>query len=130
MKKIILTITVICYLLVSTGFSMSTHYCMNQPASIHLFDKGSDICNKCGMETHGSNGCCRDEITIVKLTQDQNKVQAVAFELAKLQTSVVLTSTYLVLPFYNANEKRYFLNHLPPLLSEQDTYLQQNVFRI
>lgn len=82
------------------------------------------------METHGSNGCCRDEITIVKLTQDQNKVQAVAFELAKLQTSVVLTSTYLVLPFYNANEKRYFLNHLPPLLSEQDTYLQQNVFRI
>lgn len=119
-----------CYLLVSTGFIMSTHYCMNQPAAVHLFDKKSEVCDKCGMETHESNGCCRDEVTIVKLTQDQNKVQTVAFELAFIQTPVVVPSAYLVFPFYNMDEKKYFLNHLPPLLSEQDTYLQHNVFLI
>lgn len=130
MKKFILSITVMCYLLVSTGFIMSTHYCMNELSSVHFFEKESEVCGKCGMETHESNGCCRDEVKIVKLTQDQNKVQTVVFELANIQLPVFLSSAYLVLPFYITDEKKYFLNHLPPLLSKQYTYLQHNVFRI
>ncbi len=44
-----------------------------EAGSVHLFETSADVCGRCGMDTHESNGCCRDEVKVVKLEQDQNK---------------------------------------------------------
>ena len=82
------------------------------------------------METHESNGCCRNELKVVKLEQDQNKVAFVTIEIPSLEAVASVPSEFLIAPFENVFVQRHFYNHSPPLLSEQDTYLQNNVFRI
>jgi len=82
------------------------------------------------METHESNGCCRDELKVVKLDQDQNKVAFLTIEIPSIENISSITSEFIVAPFETNIEQRHFYNHSPPLLSEQDTYLQNNVFRI
>lgn len=103
---------------------------MNRLASVQLYDTSVDVCGKCGMDIHESNGCCRDEITVVKLVQDQNKTPLLAFEIPALETKAITPSEFIVAPFANFDEQRHFHNHSPPLLSAQDIYLQNNVFRI
>lgn len=130
MKKVIATISVICYLVVTCGITINAHYCMNKLASVHLFGEKPDKCGQCGMEIHQSDGCCHDEVSVVKLEQDQNKVPAVTYELPTPETAAIIPSEFIVASFYNVDEQRHFHNHSPPLLSAQDTYLQINVFRI
>jgi hypothetical protein len=130
MKKIIASISLLCYLAVTCGVIVNSHYCMNRLASVHLFQTSTDVCARCGMDTHESNGCCRDEVKVVKLEQDQNKTTIATFDLPSLEPIVLIPSEFIAASFYNIDEQRHFHNHSPPLLSAQDTYLQINVFRI
>lgn len=130
MKKLIASISFLCYFVVTTGFILSSHYCMNRLASIHLFENTSDECGVCGMETHESNGCCHDEVTVVKLTLEQTKIPVTIFELPAIEPQPITPSAFIAAAFYNIDEQRHFHNHSPPLLSAQDTYLQISVFRI
>lgn len=130
MKKVIASISLLCYLVVTCGVIINSHYCMNRLASIHLFETSVDVCGRCGMDTHESNGCCRDEVKVVKLEQDQNKTTIAVFDLPSLEPIVSVPSDFIATSFYNIDEQRHFHNHSPPLLSAQDTYLQINVFRI
>ena len=82
------------------------------------------------MDIHESNGCCRDEVEIVKLDDDQNKTEQVAASIAALEPVEGIPSTYIDSPFQNIPVERHFRNHSPPLLSKQDTYIDINVFRI
>jgi len=82
------------------------------------------------MEIHRSGGCCRDEVQIVKLDENQQKSQHVTFEFAQLEVPEIVPSEFITAAIQDTPGKRYFLNHSPPLLSAQDTYLQNNVFRI
>ena len=130
MKKIIASISFVCYFAISCGVIINSHYCMNRLASVHLFKTSVDTCGLCGMDTHESNGCCRDEVKIVKLQQDQNKIPVLTYEIPALEKIVIIPSGFMVASFHNVNEHHHFHNHSPPLLSEQDIYLQNNVFRI
>lgn len=130
MKKVIATISFLCYFIVSSGFVISSHYCMERLASVHLFEVTPEVCGQCGMDTHESNGCCRDEVTVVKLAQDQRQVALVVFELPALAPQEITLSDFLAANTYNVNEQPHFHNHSPPLLSAQDIYLQNHVFRI
>jgi len=103
---------------------------MNRLASVHLFEKTPDECGICGMDTHESNGCCRDEVTVVKMAVDQTKIPVTIFDLPTVEPLAITPSLFIASAFYNFNEQRHFHNHSPPLLSAQDTYLQINVFRI
>jgi hypothetical protein len=103
---------------------------MKRLVAVHLFEVSPDVCGKCGMDTHDSNGCCRNEIKVVKLVQDQNSVASVTIEIASVKEVVTVPSEFIVASFQPVFEQRHFHNHSPPLLSEQDTYLQNNVFRI
>jgi hypothetical protein len=130
MKKTIFTISFLCYFAVSSGIVFNYHYCMKRLVSVHLFEVSPDVCGKCGMDTHDSNGCCRNEIKVVKLLQDQNSVAFVTIEIPSVKEVIVAPLTFMDASFYSVFEQRHFHNHSPPLLSEQDTYLQNNVFRI
>ena len=103
---------------------------MNRLATVHLYETSVDVCGRCGMDTQKSNGCCRDEVKVVKLEQDQNKTTIATFALSSLEPIVSVPSDFIITSSYNVDEKRHFHNHSPPLLSAQDTYLQINVFRI
>ena len=130
MKKIIASISLLCYFAVTCGVIINSHYCMNRLASVQLFGTAVDVCGRCGMDTHESNGCCRDEVKVVKLEQDQNKTTIASYDIPTLVSIVSIPSDFIVASSYNFDEKRHFHNHSPPLLSAQDTYLQNNVFRI
>lgn len=130
MKKIIVSISFLCYLAATCGIIMNFHYCMNRLASVHLFETEAKLCARCGMETHQSKGCCKDEVKIAKLQQDQNKIPIVVYDIPAIEQLITVPSEFIVASFINTAEQRHFHNHSPPLLSEQDTYLRNNVFRI
>ena len=129
MKKLLISIAVISYLVVSTGVVVNLHYCMNRLASLDFYGAEKKLCARCGMDIHLGKGCCRDEVKVVKLQQDHNKAQ-VAHEISAPFVTVTISSDYISSDLISNNETHYFLNHSPPLLSEQDTYLQNRVFRI
>lgn len=82
------------------------------------------------MHTEDSNGCCRDEVKIVKMEDDQKLTASLTFEIPASDAQVRVPSQFIIAPFYNIPATKHFLNHSPPLLSAQDTYLQNGVFRI
>ena len=130
MKKLITSIALVCYLAVSCGVVINYHYCMKRLASTQLFGVAKPVCGKCGMHTKRSNGCCHDEIKVVKLVQDQNTIPGFTYDLPSIDATVNTPSEFIAAAFYNIDEQKHFHNHSPPLLSAQDTYLQINVFRI
>ena len=130
MKMLVASIALVCYLAVSSGVVINYHYCMNRLASTQLFAAAKPVCGKCGMHTKSSNGRCHDEVKVVKLQQDQNTISGFVYDLPAIDATITIPSEFLSASSYNINEQRHFHNHSPPLLSEQDTYLQINVFRI
>ena len=130
MKKLVTTIALACYLAVSCGVVINYHYCMNRLASTQLFSSEKKFCNKCGMHTKRSGGCCHDEVRVVKLVQDQNTISGFVYHLPALDAIINIPSEFIAASSYNIDEQKHFHNHSPPLLSAQDTYLQINVFRI
>lgn len=102
---------------------------MNKMASASVGSKESDKCGKCGMATEDKEGCCRDEVKVVKLYQDTVASQFVQFDF-NFFTPPVSISSYLLAPFKNVDEKKANQPHAPPLISKQDTYLTNCVFRI
>ena len=130
MKKLVASIVLVCYLAVSCGVVINSHYCMHRLASTKLFVSAKTVCGKCGMHNKKSNGCCHDEVKLVKLQQDQNKVPITSYDIPFMEAVVTVPSSFIAAATYNIDEKSHFHNHSPPLISAQDTYLQINVFRI
>lgn len=130
MKKILTSIVLVCYIAVTSGLVLNHHYCMDRLASTQLFGTSNKVCGDCGMHTEESNGCCRDEVKVLKLVQDQNKIPIVTYELPSLDQLAIQPSEFIAALFQNTDDQRHFFYHSPPLLSAQDIYLQINVFRI
>lgn len=130
MKRLLATIIALIYFTVSSGMVMSVHYCMGKVSDIQVNQVPDERCI-CGMSTKetSSKGCCKTEFTMVKLA-DTHKASSVSYD---IQIPVVLVSrslSQLEAPLYNTSIKTYTDIHGPPLLSEQDTYLLNCVFRI
>jgi len=129
LKKLLGTISAIIYFTVVTGVVVNIHYCMNRVDSAELYSTSSDICGKCGMHTDDSNGCCHDEVKVVKLNDDHN-ISQFNFELKSPEILPVNHHNLISGLNIELVEQNDYQNHSPPLLSQQDTYLQNCVFRI
>ena len=77
-----------------------------------------------------SHGCCRDEVSIVKMDDDQKQASWISFQLPEMAAPVIIPSAYIQTAFQNVSLDQSSADHPPPLLSEADTYLQISVFRI
>ena len=130
MKKAFLAILFVSYLAVSSGIVVNFHYCMNRLASTEWFAMEGKQCEKCGMNMHKSHGCCRDEVKIVKMEDDQKITSSVSFDLPSLDMPAQVPSEFISTSFYNCNVTANPDSHPPPLLSDQDTYISNCVFRI
>ena len=103
---------------------------MNRLASVKLFQTESKVCGQCGMKKHQSHGCCHDEVKVVKMDDDQNKSQQVAYSIQPPEPLIAITSDFIVASFTNVSVANHFENHSPPLLTGQEICLQNCVFRI
>lgn len=128
MKKAAASILLLLYFVVSTGFVVSVHYCMDKMNGVELGDNTHTECGKCCMEIEDSDGCCKDEVTVVKVQVDQliAKLVKADFSLPLIATK---TTDYLFTPLFYTLDRSEPVAHGPPL-SKQDTYLRNRVFRI
>ena len=101
---------------------------MNDLDSLQLGNVQNEVCGKCGMETTDANGCCSDEVKILKIEDDQ-QVAAVSFKFSVPDAILSPVSDWNEVSFIDSNHQLFLSNHSPPL-SKQDTYLQNCVFRI
>jgi len=129
MKKFTASILLVIYFVVSTGFTVNLHYCMNKFHSWELGASEKDSCEKCGMTTKKSNGCCHDEVKVMKLQQDQVSAATAVYLFSAPAIPVSFVSEFLLLvtKAVSIQEDRI---HGPPLINKQDTYLNNCVFRL
>ena len=128
MKNVAASILLLIYFVVSSGFVVSIHYCMDEVNGIELGHSDSGDCGQCGMPLEDNDGCCKDEVKVMKMQVDQ----AVA-KIIKADFSLSLLSLedrdYLFIPVFNTISTAEPVANAPPL-DKQDTHLQNCVFRI
>lgn len=130
MKHVLISFIAVLYFIISSGLVMNIHYCMGKVSSVQmnkLASKGCK-CSKSEQET-APKSCCKTELKMVKL-QDSHKASSADYVFQAPVTPVSVYTSYLQLPLLNAVSKVYADINAPPLLSGQDTYLLNCVFRI
>lgn len=99
---------------------------MGKVSSVKVNLLPADFC-ACGKKQ--SKGCCKTEVKLVKL-EDTHKAPLLMSMLAiPVQEATIVEHTY-VAPILIDAATLQVSNHSPPLISKQDTYLQNCVFRI
>src|SRR6185369_10772975 len=113
MKKGIAFISVIFYFLATCGIVINSHYCMKHLVAVHLFESKVKVCSKCGMDFHKGNRCCHDEVKVLKMASDQNKVPVLVHNLASVYSIEVIVSAFMVTPFMNDAHSVFHPDHSP-----------------
>jgi len=127
MKKVIASFTIAVYFAFACGVMVNYHFCMDRYSSFRLYQPAGDWCPTCGM--HTKKGCCHDEVRILKLQNDyQNATTFFSFH--KIPPAVITPSEFLTAEFVSEKVVFNSISRPPPLLSQQDIYLQNRVFRI
>lgn len=114
----------------SCGVIINSHYCMNKLDSTGFFAEAAEVCNKCGMHIDDSNGCCRDEVKIIKLDEDQKVAAQNTFTIPSLEAIETVPSEFITTPFVNFQTEVYKPDHSPPIEDGRSIQIQNCVFRI
>ena len=132
MKKFFVYILLTCYFAFTSGVVISQHFCMNTLASSGIFAEKEDTCGRCGMHIDDTNGCCKDEVKLVKLDDEQKTSTAYYSISPSVNELFTDLSAYLYAGLINEGRQhqRSHNDYPPPLLKGQDTYLINGVFRI
>ena len=128
MKKGIAAILLVLYVAFSSGVVISFHYCMDSFDSLQFGAKKSDYCGICGMHKTNGNECCKDEVKIFKI-QDDQQTSAISFKFSSPDAVITALPAWDEISLINPTHQLFLNTHSPPL-SKQDTYLQNCVFRI
>jgi hypothetical protein len=105
MKKVILSLLTVVYMVSASGLPMQIHYCMGEKVGFEFYHGVNEKCAKCGMQE--KKGCCSDEQRFFKLSLDHKMAGSVecpspAFKL--------LASSNLIIPdlsFQNITIPKY-----------------------
>lgn len=72
-----------------TGVMIQLHYCGQQLESWGLFaDKAGCADDDCGDESMENDGCCKDEVVVAKVSQDQNTAQQLVLKLMAVDAAI------------------------------------------
>jgi len=126
MKRSLVAILAIIYITISSGVIVNIHYCMGKVSGV---DIGTLAEKKCGCGKMASKGCCKSEFKVVKL-EDAQKASYAGFIIHTPVTPLVTELNTFQVSSFNACNILHANIHSPPLISRQDTYLQNCVFRI
>jgi hypothetical protein len=135
MKRVLVLLLAVLYLVSGVGLTLRAHYCMGKltGAAIERPTQHSDThrCSRCGMEKKRSNGCCKDEIKTLKSAPDQTLVKSFS-----LQAPVLAADIQTVHPQYADLSVSYTTAipsapaHGPPLRSGVPLYLRVRCLRL
>lgn len=81
------------------------------------------------MPMEKSHGCCKDEVKIVKLQNDQNTT-TVSYSIKIVEAPALIPSDFIAASTITPDKFQKQENHIPPELSDQELYLYNSVFRI
>jgi hypothetical protein len=130
MKKAVIAIFSMFYLLFSSGVAFTVHYCMGERDAVKLGASKTKICGRCGMEESESKGCCEDEQHFVKITDDQLSGSGVVAPGIFSADAVATTFTaYIPMLHKWHTEKVFFSDTSPPPLIFSRAILFSN-FRV
>jgi hypothetical protein len=126
LKKLIAISLAVVYLAISSGVVVNIHYCMGEIAEVAFGQKSSDKCGTCGME---NEGCCHDDVKVVKI-QDSQSLTSINADFAKAE---IIEQSYpdfslavFVLPLSIGTQKA----EIPPGKAEVPLTILNCVFRI
>ena len=126
MRKAVIAILALLYIITTSGVVVNVHYCMGAIASVTYGHETPESCGKCGMKEKA--GCCHSELKVVKL-DDAHQQSIKAEQLAQVaELPVVYFETAVAV----CNSHKDFVNsyHSPPDNRINSVYLHTNVFRI
>ena len=126
MKRSVVAILTIIYFAVSSGVVMSAHYCMGRLSSVSLELAAT---KKCGCGKAETKKCCKTELKVFKI-EDTQKAASGTYDIQPPVTIIAEQTGIFAIPVYAPAERLAYQAHSPPLLSAQDTYLLNGVFRI
>jgi len=126
MKRFLVSVLLLSYFLVSSGFTVSLHYCMDRFDSAEIGSTNEKKCSKCGM--HKDGGCCKDEVVMVKLQSNHLPSTPVISDFS-LPALPVFESFFLLASLQNFDPSIISPESSPPP-DEGDVYLVNRVFRI
>jgi len=132
LKKIIVAILSVLYLGTATGATIHMHYCMGKLIDWSLWNKGGDLCGKCGMKKDGGkkNDCCKDDYKFVKNITDHKSAES-ALQLMQ-GISFAVPSAFVEIPvdIYSSVTEKNSRSHAPPRSGGTAVYIRNCVFRI
>ena len=125
MKRVLASLLLLVYFTVSTGFVVSMHYCMDRFDSAELGHAADSKCQKCGMH---KDGCCHDEVKVVKLQLAHVVAHA---QIQNLEAPLPPVSTPIAFEpvLFDKDLPIYHAAHGPPL-GQPPAYLLNGVFRL
>lgn len=102
---------------------------MGDFAGVEIGHSDDHDCGTCGMPVKEKGGCCHDDVKVIKVVQDQSAATFAIFSfgIAKSLPANSYFSFQAPVPIALIQAAPA---HAPPLISEQDLYLQHRVFRI
>src|SRR4051812_47249913 len=71
MKKILIAILLVTYMLSASGASVELHYCMGKLIGWDFEYSSKNDCGNCGMKTKPGKGCCDNKQIQAKVDKDQ-----------------------------------------------------------
>jgi hypothetical protein len=101
---------------------------MGRFSSAELYKQPAKSCSTCGMRVKNPK-CCHDEVKLIKL-QNVHQHSSLAYNHEVIQSSLIAAFCYFTTFLANEEATPNKITHSPPLISQQDTYLQNGVFRI
>ena len=127
MKKAVIAILALLYIVTASGIVVNLHYCMGQLASVDYGTDTHETCGKCGMKD--TPGCCETESKVVKV-QDEHQWAKAEMEMAQL--SAILPQFEISLNSLLQGGESYAdpLYYPPPDPMGNAVYLANSVFRI
>jgi hypothetical protein len=128
MKKFLVGILTMVYMVVSCGIAMEIHYCMGKRAGMDFYGTEEKKCGKCGMKEK-KGGCCNDKHQFVKLEDSHKNVYN---DISFTASEIAVAAVY---PVYNwqlpADITVAFVNnHSPPDYTGPSVCVMNCVFRI
>jgi CDGSH-type Zn-finger protein len=126
MKRFTVAILALLYFTISTGMVVNIHYCMGKVSSVNVDVLAKNLC-ACGKKE--TKGCCKTEHKLIKL-EDNHKASFADVVFNVPAQEIEHPYNLINAQPISLTDKTAFNNHSPPILYQQDIYLQNCVFRI
>ena len=127
MRRIVIILFTVIYILPAIGFSINVHWCGNKVSSITIETTQK---NKCACGKKMKQGCCKDTHTLIKLTDNQKVASTLTIPSSNPTEINVFIIPKTGLFFSQPKISGCTSDHAPPYISKQPVYLSCNVFRI